>query len=412
MNTESSQSPVRGEDHLLLLTLFALLALAMNLRSPITAVPTVIGTIRADLGLSQTVVSLLTSIPVLCFGLLTPLASLLIARTGIQRAILVTLGGAVLGTALRPLDGAWSMLLGTLLLGAALTIGNIVCLQVIARDFPNRMGMVTGLYTAAMGVGTMFTSALTAPLAGLGGWRMALASWVWMPAVAILLWLAVERRRNRKASLPRSAVRKAGEPQQAETPLRKMPLVWLLSIALMVHLFDYYGITAWLPTYLMERNAMTATQAGLAATAFQILAMLGSFGAPVLLRYWSLGKVLGVMGVLWMITPLWILLGPSHWLAWSILAGIPQGGTFVTIFMLIMQTARNMDENRRLSTVIQGSGYAVASLGPIVTGYLREHTEGWNASFLLMATLPVSLVVVGFAVSALNRPSRKQPLAH
>lgn len=407
LNLESSR-PSSPEDRLLLLTLLALLALAMNLRSPITAVPTVIGTIRADLGLSPTVVALLTSIPVLCFGLLTPLASTLIARTGVQRAILVTLAGAIAGTLLRPLGGAPSMLLGTLLLGASLTIGNIVSLQVIARDFPKRMGMVTGLYTAAMGVGTMFTSSLTAPLAELGSWRLALAGWVWMPVVTLLLWLAVNRLRCLAATAVPKMVPAMGSASTCpEKPLRKMPMVWLLSIALLVHLFDYYGITAWLPTYLMERNAMTATQAGLAATAFQVLAMLGSFGVPVLVRYWSLGRVLSVMGALWMVTPLWMLLGPSHWLAWSILAGIPQGGSFVTIFMLIMQSARNIDENRRLSTVIQGVGYAFASLGPIVIGFLRERTAEWNASFLLMSVLPVSLVLIGVAVTALYKPGQE-----
>jgi CP family cyanate transporter-like MFS transporter len=378
----------------------------MNLRSPITAVPTVIGTIRADLGLSPTVVALLTSIPVLCFGLLTPLASLLISRTGVQRAILATLAGAMLGTLLRPLDGAPGMLLGTLLLGASLTIGNIVSLQVIARDFPKRMGMVTGLYTAAMGVGTMFTSSLTAPLAELTSWRLSLASWVWMPLLTFFLWLAVNQLRCSLYPAQTASGRAPVAHTAPDKPLHRMPIVWLLSIALLVHLFNYYGITAWLPTYLMERNAMTATQAGLAATVFQVMGMLGSFCVPVLVRYWPLGRLLSLMGVLWMATPLWILLGPSHWLAWSILAGIPQGGSFVTIFMLIMNSARNIDENRRLSTVIQGVGYAFASLGPVVIGYLRERTSDWSASFLLMSALPVCLIVIGFAISALRKPAQ------
>lgn len=391
-----------GTDRLLLITLFALIALSMNLRSPITAVPTVIGTIRADLGLSPTVVSLLTSIPVLCFGLLTPLASALIARLGIQRAILATLAGAALGTLMRPFDGLPGMLAGTLLIGAALTIGNIVSLQVIARDFPQRMGSVTGIYTASMGIGTMFTSSMTAPLAEFANWRLALASWVWMPVLALALWLWIGRLRRAAGKGDGTTPLAASAHVVSGEPLWRMPMVWLLSIALVVHLFNYYGITAWLPAYLMERNAVSATEAGVGATAFQVLGMLGAFCVPVLVRRYSLGAVMVAMGLLWIATPLAILAGPSHWLAWSILAGVPQGGSFVTIFMLIMRSARNIDENRRLSTVVQGAGYAFASLGPIIIGNLREQTGRWNAPFLLMALLPLVIVAVGVTVGRLQ----------
>lgn len=375
----------------------------MNLRSSITAVPTVIGTIRAELGFGPTAISLLTSIPVLCFGLLTPLASALIARLGIYRAILLTLGGVALGTLLRSLDGMSGMLVGTLLIGAVLTVGNIVSVQVIARDFPQRMGSVTSIYAASMGIGTMVTSSLTAPLAGLAGWRIALASWVWMPLAAIPLWLWVERLR-REAHLTDSG-RTMGTSAAAvphARPVWRIPEVWLLSVALIVHQFDYYGITAWLPTYLTERTSMTANEAGLGATAFQVLGMLGAFSIPVLVRHYPLHRVMVVMGLLWMATPLAIYLAPSHWLVWSILAGVPQGGTFVTIFMLIMRSARNLDENRRLSMVVQGAGYAFASLGPIIIGYLREQTGFWRAPFLLMGVLPLVIVTVGMTVGRLR----------
>ena len=81
--------------------LLALVVLAFNLRSPLTAIAPVIGDIRADLGIGAAMAGLLTTVPVLCFGVLTPAASLLIARTSIDAAVLATLGGLVAGLVVR-----------------------------------------------------------------------------------------------------------------------------------------------------------------------------------------------------------------------------------------------------------------------------------------------------------------------
>ncbi|RAT64224.1 hypothetical protein AU501_01375 [Lonsdalea populi] len=234
-----------------LLILFALLALALNLRSPLTAIAPVIDQIRADLSINVTVAGLLTSIPVLCFGLLTPLASILISRIGIERAIMASLIGAALGTLLRPLGGVTLALVGTLAIGASLTVGNIVCLMVIARDFNQRRNMATGLYTAAINVGTMLTSALTAPLALLLGWRVALGIWCVLAILALAVWGSVIQRK-RGARQTEDDAPAALKVQMSLSPspslaFWRQPILWYLVTAFTVHLFIYYGMTAWLP---------------------------------------------------------------------------------------------------------------------------------------------------------------------
>lgn len=414
MKTDSSSPDGNGRgtvasrrvpDSLALLILCALIALALNLRSPLTAVPPVIGQIRADLGINSTVAGLLTSIPVLCFGLLTPLASLLIARTGIQTAIFVTLGGAAVGLGLRPYGGLPGMLGGTLLIGASLVIGNIVSLMVIARDFSQRMSVVTGIYTAGLNVGTMFTAALTAPLATVIGWRLALASWMWLALLAMVLWWWVSLRTPPVAPQQGSAHSSAARPS-GRTPIWRRPIVWLLSMAFAVHLFVYYAITAWLPAYLIEVDGMSATRAGLVASAFQILSFIGSFGVPLTAKRFSLGRQLLIMGGLWAVTPLGMLWFPSMWPAWSISGGIAQGGTFVLVFMLIMRHAFDLNDNRRLSTVVQGVGYSLASLGPLVVGSFRELQGHWSGAYYALSALSLVLIAAGIAVERLPPPPK------
>ncbi|MDR3438339.1 MFS transporter [Telmatospirillum sp.] len=396
--------------------LIALIALALNLRSPLTAISPVIADIRADLGIGPAMAGLLTSIPVLCFGVLTPVASVLIARVGIEASIFVTLGGLALGTVIRSAGGLFLVLAGTVVIGAALTVGNIVCLMIIARDFPRRLNSVTGFYTSALNVGTMLTSALTAPLAGLFGWRAAIGFWVVLALVATLLWWRALRRRNDAliaapatavTSLPPSRpVKTTALPVRSTTSVWRSSLVWLLVLAFSTHLLLYYGLTAWLPAYLTQADGLDATTAGFAASAFQILSLLGSFGVPVLATTWRIPRAWILIGVAaaWFVTSLGLLMAPGHWFLWSITGGVACGGGFTAIFTLVMARARDLDENRRISSAVQGLGYALAAVGPLAIGSLHQASGTWTSSFFLLCFAAVLMTSSGIGLLRSRRP--------
>lgn len=170
------------------LLLIALVAVALNLRAPFTSVAPIVSEIQADLGINKTVAGLLTSIPVLCFGLLAPLASKCIARTSVETSVFLALTGVIAGSALRSSGGIALALGGTFVIGAGITIGNIVSLVLIARDFPSRAATVMGLYTSALNVGPILTAALSEPLARQIGWRWTLVTWSSFALIPMLLW--------------------------------------------------------------------------------------------------------------------------------------------------------------------------------------------------------------------------------
>src|SRR6185312_874605 len=130
----------------------------------------------------------LTGLPVLCFGLATPAASALLARFGLGRGVSISLVVLLAGMLLRSVDGLPSALAGTLLIGAAITVGNVAVPVVIARDLARRSGPVLGAYTASLNLGSMVTLALTVPLAGLVGWRAALVVWGGLVLLAVGAW--------------------------------------------------------------------------------------------------------------------------------------------------------------------------------------------------------------------------------
>lgn len=349
---------------------------------------------------------LLTSIPVLCFGALAPAVSWLIARTGMRRAVFISLVGVLAGEVLRSAGGLGLALAGTGVLGAAMTVGNIVSLMVIARYFRDRMSATTALYASALNVGTMLTSALTVPVAAWGGWRLGLACWAVMAIAALVLWVVVGTPSSSGTghAVPVAPISTARGTADSGPSLWRRPLPWLLTVAMAVHLSIYYGLTAWLPAFLVQRAGMDVTAAGLASAVFQILGLVGAFGVPVLASSRRIGDIglLVAVALAWAATPLGLLLLPSWWPLWALTGGIASGGGFTVIFMMIMATARDLDDNRRISALVQGFGYAVASVVPFAVGGLHQATGSWAAAFLALSASAAIMVAAALVMARLR----------
>jgi CP family cyanate transporter-like MFS transporter len=398
-----------------------LLLFAFVLRGPFVVVSTVTGELNSELGMSAAVIGLLTSLPVLCFGLAAPAASALIGRLGVERSILVTLFGVLVGVLIRSVGGIPGALLGTLILGLAITVGNVVSPVLIGRDFRGRIASVTGSYTAALNVGTMITLSATGPLVGAFGWQIALAVWVVLPLLAAVVWIPLARqaaaKRSREPAVatggapqpnsrggsdagpPAAGGKPAAESARLSTVLRR-PTTWMLTFAFAGQAFSYYGLTAWLPTLLAEEQGMTRVQSGAASSIFQICAVIGAFATPVLINrtgtpLWAFV----VNGLLWSALPLGLLFAPDLWAVWSASSGTAQGGGFVAVFTVVVLRAKTLRENRQLSAIVQTGGYCVAALGPIVVGGLHESTGSWTAPLLTVVAAICCLTILG-AMSA------------
>src|SRR5690606_28558514 len=107
------------------LLLVAVLVFAANLRGPIAALGPVVGDVATELALTPAAVGILSGLPVLCFALAAPLASGFIGRFGVGRTVTRSLLLIIAGTVLRSWAGFPTAVLGTLLLGVAITAGNI-----------------------------------------------------------------------------------------------------------------------------------------------------------------------------------------------------------------------------------------------------------------------------------------------
>jgi len=376
-----------------------LMVVGLNLRGPITSPAPVIGEIRSDLGLGTAAAGMLTTIPVLCFGVLALPASRLIRRVGIDRAVLVSMVGTALGIVVRSAGGVPCLMIGSAVLGAALTVGNVVALLVIRRDFLTRVASTTAAYTASLNVGSMLTSALTAPLSSVAGWQLALGAGAVLAILGAVLWWRVTAGGDVKEPAPEA-------PSSVSTPtgsLWRYPLVWVLTITMVIHLFIYYALTAWLPEFLGDALGMAPTSAGFASSLMQVLALIGAFAAPAFVRRIGAGGALAGLAMCWALTPAGLLIAPSWWLVWSFIGALAQGGLFTALFMLIVERARSPRESGAMSAVVQGFGYALASVGPVFMGHVHDATGGWATGMLSLSGMALVVVAIGLGFALRER---------
>src|SRR5689334_11370553 len=217
----------RGPSTRELVVLVSLLWLAGNgLRITILAVPPVIPLIRAELGMSETQVGILTGLPPVLFACAAVLGSLLIARFGALMTLIVGLFATAAGSALRgAAPEIWSLYGATIVTGFGVAIMHPSLPPLVRNWLPDRIGFGTALFTNGLLVGEILPVALTIPfvLPWLhNSWRASFVLWAIPTAlIAVTLWLLAPR-----PVAPASS-----------TPLRwwpnwRDPLIWKLGIAL------------------------------------------------------------------------------------------------------------------------------------------------------------------------------------
>ncbi|MGI5130318.1 CynX/NimT family MFS transporter [Pseudonocardia sp. CA-107938] len=359
---------------------------ALNLRPSVVGVGPLLAQIRADEALTATAAGVLTALPVLCFGLLAPVAPRLARRIGIERALLTALGVLILGCVVRALPGAAALFGGTVLIGAAIATGNVLMPALVKRDFAHRTGAMTAAYSAAISVGGALGAAVTAPVAdGLGlGWRAALAAWALWAVAAALCWLPQLRRVARPAA--------TAAPVAA---LRRSTIAWQVTAFMGLQSLGFYATTSWLPEVFTDRGYPPATAGVLVAT-MSLTGIAGGMAAPVLAararRQRGLAvaitatTALGLAGV---------LLLPGWELAACIVLGIGQGAALGLALTLMTVRASDSAHAAQLSGMAQCLGYLLAATGPFAVGLLHDLTAGWTVPLVTLLLLLVPQAVLG-----------------
>jgi MFS transporter, CP family, cyanate transporter len=369
--------------------------IGLNLRPFLTAIGPLAASISRDTGLDFRGMAWLTLVPMVLMGVCAFAAPMLQRLLGARRAVIAALVLLGCGSALRLFASEGADLIGTAVLcGLGAAIVQAVFPGIIKQQFPERVAVVTGLYSSMlMGGGALGAQASPLVAGWSGSWRIALA-WLAIPAA---LATAVAFR-----SLPRTESRSAARPQIGALLAR--PRTWLLMVCFGLVNGGYSSLIAWLAPFYQAHGwngAMSGSLVALMAASQAASALL----VPVMAarqrdrRPWLwltlVMQALGFAGL-----GLWPDMAPG---LWAVVIGAGLGGSFALSLVVALDHLPDAAQAGALSALMQGGGFLIAAIPPWITALLHDLTGDFDAAWFvhlscvaLVAALTIRLAPGGY----------------
>jgi MFS transporter, CP family, cyanate transporter len=377
------------------LLIAGILLIAASLRAPITALGPLLEPVRNSFALNASQAGLLTTLPLLAFALVSPLAAPIAHRFGLERVLFASLGLLLAGIAVRSAGTVSALYAGTCVIGGAIAIANVLLPSLLKRDFPHHVARLTACYALAMISAAGIASAVAVPLDhALGaGWQASLGTVAVLPLAAALLWLPQLRFRTISAPGP-----SAGAPGAPAASVWKASLAWQVAAYLGLTCFIYFAAIAWLPSILQEAGFSSARAGTLhgwmqlagAVPALLLMPLLHrmpdqrwiAFASPAL-------SACGLAGLLTVpaLTPLWVFA-----------FGMGMGSALILSLAFVGLRAGSQQIAASLSGMSQCIGYLLAAVGPTLVGFLHEAAGNWTMPLAACLALCLAMCALGLSV--------------
>ncbi|AWD04216.1 TPA: CynX/NimT family MFS transporter [Klebsiella aerogenes] len=371
-----------------LLLIVGILFIAATLRVTFTGIAPLLDAIRAEYQLTTAQTGLLTTLPLLAFGLVSPLAAGVARRFGIERSLLLAMVIICLGIGLRSLPSAAWLYIGTALIGCGIALGNVLLPGLIKRDFSGHVARMTGAYSITMGAAAAAGSAMVVPLALAGfGWRGALLLLMVFPLLALLLWLPQARR---QATTPMT-----GSGAAHNRGIWRSALAWQVTLFLGINSLVYYVIVGWLPAILQSMGYSEA-QAGSLHGLLQLATAAPGLAIPLVLHRLKDQRGIAVLVALMCVVStlgLWLL--PGQAVIWTLIFGFGSGATMILGLTFIGLRASSAHQAAALSGMAQTIGYLLAACGPPLIGKIHDAYGDWHIPLIIVALIAVVMALFG-----------------
>ena len=374
-----------------LLAFVAIVLVATNLRTAVTSLTPLLDRLGHSFAFGGTMTGVLGMMPTAAFALFGLVTPRLIRMLGLERTAVLTMLLATAGLLLRAsANGVGMLLLGSAVALAGMGIGNVVVPPLVKRYFADRVGTLSTVYITVLQAGTMLPALLAVPVADRFDWRISLGMWALLSTAALLPWLL----------LARHAPRAQAATGVAHAPGRvwKTSLGWGMALMFGMTSLGTYSLFTWLPKVMVEAGASEAF-GGVMVALYSAIGLLPSLLVPALAvrmrNPFPIALLVFVLNAIAFAGLLWAPMA-APW-AWVTIAGLGPS-TFPLGLTLINLRTRTPAGSAALSGFMQGVGYSLASLGPLLFGWLHESSHGWAWSFgFLMLCSLVLLVAAWFA---------------
>lgn len=367
--------------------MLGIVLVGLNLRPSMAAVGPLLSAIRGDIALSFSVASLLTMLPVMAMGLAMFFAMGISQRLGEQRTVLTSLAIIGLATVARLfVDSAAELIVSAVLAGFGIALIQALMPAFIKSRFPDNVALCMGLYvTSIMGGAAIAASFAPLVMSRTGSWRVGLAIWAGLALLALLFWWA-QRANTLRDSAP--VVRK----QSFFTHSR----AWLLAIFFGLGTASYTCVLAWLAPYYVEKG-WSEQNAGLLLGFLTAMEVISGLVVPAI-AHRSRDRRVVLMALLGLIIGGFcgLILSPQFLsLLWPCLLGLGIGGLFPMSLIVSLDHLDNPQRAGGLTAFVQGIGYLIAGLSPLMAGMIRDQLGSFEwAWWSLTAVMMIMLVMV------------------
>jgi len=217
-------------------------------------IPALLPNIRAEFAFSNAIAGSLYTLLLGVAALLQLPGGIIADRVGGRSVLLLGIGAGVGGvTLLAAAPSVSAFVLGIVLFGAGTGIYGTPRVTVLSAVYPDRDGTAIGLVSAAGNAGTTLLPVVAGSLAAAVGWTYGF--WFAVPLLAlglVLVWRFV----------PAAAGKADGTTsfrEDARTVLAGIGdrRVLFATVIMTVMFFTYQGVTAFLPTYLVEAKSVS-----------------------------------------------------------------------------------------------------------------------------------------------------------
>lgn len=371
--------------------LIGIVLIGSNLRAPLTSVGSLITFIRDDLGISNAMAGTITTLPLLAFALLSPFAPKIANRIGMEWTIFFSLFLLTIGIVVRSFFGVTLLFAGTVLIGLAIAIGNVLLPGFIKMNFPLKVGLMTGIYAVFMNLFAALASGLSVPISSIPGigWKGSLAFWGILSIVALLFWIPQLRRQADSAKAVDTSTK-------GNSSLWKSPLAWYITIFMGMQSLIFYTLITWLPE-ILQSHGYSSSSAGWMLSLMQFALIPITFIVPVIAERMHNQKVLsGITGILFITGIAGLILGNKFLLPVSvILIGIAGGTAFSLSMMFFSLRTTSGQQASEMSGMAQSFGYLLAAVGPVLFGALHDITAGWKVPLFVLVIVSGIIFICG-----------------
>ncbi len=367
--------------------MFAIILVALNLRPSMAAVGPLLSAIRGDIPLSFSVASLLTMLPVMAMGLAMFFGLGISQRLGEQRTVLLSLLIIGLATLSRLfIESAAELIASAVLAGIGIALIQALMPALIKSRFADNVALCMGLYvTSIMGGAAIAASFAPLVLVQTGSWRSGLAIWAILALLALVLWWS---QRGQLTSTVPTATRKDWFFANSRA--------WLLAIFFGLGTASYTCVLAWLAPYYVEKG-WSEQNAGLLLGFLTAMEVISGLVVPAIANRSRDRRVI-LMALLTLIIAGFcgLILSPQQFsLLWSCLLGLGIGGLFPMSLIVSLDHLDNPQRAGALTAFVQGIGYLIAGLSPLLAGVIRDQLGSFEwAWWSLTAVMAVMLLMV------------------